>query len=236
MGANYLEVCRNSPDCEDARPALEGIQAVLAGKRKSFSLEYACHAPGEQRWFWMNVTPLDTRAGGAVVAHTNITKRKVAEEARRESEERFRRYFELGLVGMAITPPAKGWLQVNDRICELLGYERDELLTTTWADLTFPADLAADLDNFNRVLAGEFDGYTLEKRWVRKGGRVIDSIISVKCVRRRGASSIISWRWCRTSPSARPRNARCVKAKPAWRRPSALPTWEAGSWNWRQKV
>jgi C4-dicarboxylate-specific signal transduction histidine kinase len=49
--------------------------------------------------------------------------------------------------------------------------------------LTHPDDLAADVAQFNRVLAGEFDGYTLDKRWIRKDGRVIDSIVSAKCLR-----------------------------------------------------
>jgi len=59
-----------------------------------------------------------------------------AEEALRQSEERFRRYFELGLIGMAITSPTQGILEVNDEICKILGYERGELLRMSWAELT----------------------------------------------------------------------------------------------------
>ena len=113
-----------------------------------------------------------------------MLQRKQAEEALRESEERFRRYFELGLTGMAITSPTKGCLEVNDEICRILGYTREEMLQKTWAEMTHPDDLAADVDKFNRVLAGEVDGYTTDKRWIRKDGRVIDSSISVNCVRR----------------------------------------------------
>jgi two-component system cell cycle sensor histidine kinase/response regulator CckA len=75
----------------------------------------------------------------------DVTERKRAEEALRHSEERFRRYFELGLFGMVITSPAKGFIEVNDKICEILGYERTELLQVTWAELTHPDDLAADI-------------------------------------------------------------------------------------------
>jgi PAS domain S-box-containing protein len=114
--------------------------------------------------------------------------RKLAEDARRESEERFRSYFELGLIGMAITSPTKGIIEVNDEICKILGYDRDELLRKTWAELTHPDDLHADVTQFNRVLAGEIDGYTLDKRWLRKDGRVIDATISVRAVRRADGS------------------------------------------------
>ena len=104
------------------------------------------------------------------------------------SEARFRSYFELGLIGMAITSPTKGCLEVNDEICRILGYTRDELLQKTWAEMTHPDDLAADVARFDSVMAGEIDGYTMEKRWVRKDGRVIDSTISVNCVRREDGS------------------------------------------------
>jgi PAS domain S-box-containing protein len=85
---------------------------------------------------------------------------------------------------MAITSPAKGLIEVNDKICEILGYERTELLRLTWEELTHPDDLATDIANFERVLAGESDGYSLDKRFIRKDGEVIPAAISVSCVRR----------------------------------------------------
>src|SRR5437588_6405883 len=109
----------------------------------------------------------------------NRRARRQAEASLRESEERFRHYFDLGLIGMAITSPTKKMLEVNDKICEILGYERSELLRTTWAALTHPDDLAADVANFDRVMAGEIDSYSLDKRWLRKDGEVIHTTISV---------------------------------------------------------
>lgn len=102
---------------------------------------------------------------------------------RRANEEHFRRYFDLGLIGMAMTSPTKGILEVNDELCRILGYERNELLQKSWAEITHPDDLAADVDQFNRILLGEIDGYTLDKRWICKDGRVIDSIMTAKCMR-----------------------------------------------------
>jgi two-component system cell cycle sensor histidine kinase/response regulator CckA len=101
----------------------------------------------------------------------------------REAEERFRRYFELGLIGMALTSVDKGFLEVNDEICNILGYERSELLKKHWAELTHPDDVAADIAQFNRVIAGEIDGYALDKRFIRPDGQIIYSTVSVKCVR-----------------------------------------------------
>lgn len=101
VGCNYLNVCRaaRGTDAEGAAEVLAGIQAVLEGERSDFTFEYPCHSPAEQRWFLLTVTPLQVApevigaAGydgrrGAVVAHIDITGRKLAEEsvARRAAE------------------------------------------------------------------------------------------------------------------------------------------------------
>jgi PAS domain S-box-containing protein len=114
--------------------------------------------------------------------------RQRASDALSASENRFRRYFELGLIGMAITSPAKRFLEVNDELCRILGYKREELLQKSWAELTHPDDLAEDAEQFNRVITGETDGYTLDKRWIRKDCKIINSIVSAKSVRRANGS------------------------------------------------
>ncbi|MDO8988603.1 MAG: PAS domain S-box protein [Sideroxyarcus sp.] len=114
--------------------------------------------------------------------------RKRAEEALRASEERMRLFFERQLVGTAITSPEKGWVQVNDKICEMLGYTREELLRLTWSELTYPEDLAPDLTQFERLMNGQIDGYTLEKRFVRKDGSIVFTNLAVGCVRRANRS------------------------------------------------
>jgi len=134
----------------------------------------APHQPSEQ-----DLLTLDLYARQAI----NFIIRARAEKELRESEERFRSYFELGLIGMAISSPTKGLLEVNDEICKILGYERDELMKKTWAELTHPDDLAADVANFERVIAGEINGYSMDKRWIRRDGRIIDTMISVKALR-----------------------------------------------------
>jgi len=82
-GANYLAVCNivSGEDQPQAFAFAQGIRAVMTGEKKEFSLEYPCHSPSEQRWFIGSVTRF-SRPGPLriVVAHENITERKLAEE------------------------------------------------------------------------------------------------------------------------------------------------------------
>lgn len=100
-GVNYLEVCRRSLERgdDDSGKALSGIHAVLDGSMPNFALEYPCHSPAEKRWFVMSVTPLLGERAGAVVAHTDITRRKQIEEALQVSEERLELAMEAGDIG-----------------------------------------------------------------------------------------------------------------------------------------
>ncbi|HEV2284475.1 MAG TPA: PAS domain S-box protein, partial [Steroidobacteraceae bacterium] len=118
----------------------------------------------------------------------DITERKLAQDKLLESEARLRSFFEQPLTGFAITSPDKGWLAVNDRLCAMLGYSRAELLAKTWEQLTHPDDVAANTVQFARMLAGELDSYTLEKRYLRKDGEVIWASIATGCVRKRDGS------------------------------------------------
>lgn len=86
VGANYLEVCRRAVRASDptAGRALELIESVLRGGSEGETLEYFGERPGEDRWFEMQVRPLDGAGGEAVIVHRDITERKRAEdEARR---------------------------------------------------------------------------------------------------------------------------------------------------------
>ena len=106
----------------------------------------------------------------------------IAEE--RASMDRFHAYFDHSIVGLAITSLEKGWIEVNDALCQTLGYTRDELNRMTWTELTHPDDLAPDLARFNRMLAGEINSYAMDKRFMHKDGHVVYTRLAVSHVRK----------------------------------------------------
>ncbi len=125
---------------------------------------------------------------GYVVSLVDITGRKLAEEELQKREARFRSYFEMPLHGNCITSIEKGWLEVNERLCEMLGYTREEIVQKNWAEMTHPDDLAADVEHFDRLLAGKIEQYKLEKRFIRRDGTFVWTLISVGCVRKSDGS------------------------------------------------
>jgi PAS domain S-box-containing protein len=84
---------------------------------------------------------------------------------------------------MAITSLEKGWLEVNDKLCEIFGYPRDELVKLKWVDIAYPDDVKQERINFNQVLMGEIDGYSMDTRFIRKDGKIIYASVSVRAVR-----------------------------------------------------
>ena len=114
----------------------------------------------------------------------DITAWKKTEQALRESEARFRSYFELPLIGIAITSPEKGWIEANEGVKNMLGYSMEELANLSWSELTHSDDLEADVEQFNRVLEDKQDTYFLEKRFIRKNGEIIWTNLSIGCVRK----------------------------------------------------
>ena len=103
----------------------------------------------------------------------DITLRKQAEEAQRESEQRLRSTYEHAFTSIAEVDAGGRFLRVNEQLSLITGYSREELLERTFIDITHPEDRELDLHQFRRQMVGDIDVYALEKRYVRKDGQSV---------------------------------------------------------------
>src|SRR5688572_14160171 len=112
----------------------------------------------------------------------DVTERKRAESALRESEQRFRGSFESAATGMALVGTDGRFLRVNKSLCEIFGYPERELLGKTFQEIIYPDDLEVDLEHLRRLVAGEVRTYQTEKRYLHKDGHVVWALLSVSVV------------------------------------------------------
>ncbi|MCH6591405.1 MAG: PAS domain S-box protein, partial [Proteobacteria bacterium] len=152
-----------------------------------FVLEYRRIRPSGKVVWLRSIARTHRREDGAVVwdgVTLDITERKQAEEALRESEERFRVAFENAPVGVALITLEGNRFQVNQALADFLGYTKEELTNTDMKST------AANLDDLNismrlrqQVLDGEITTYRNERRYRHKQGHVVWGEISGSLLR-----------------------------------------------------
>lgn len=148
-------------------------QRGLAGELVRCDRDRFERADGRVQWLSWEMRPwfaADSSVGGIVIFSEDVTERIEVEQALRESKSRFSATFEQAAVGIALVSPEGHWLQVNRKLCEIVGYSEAELLGLTFQDITHPDDLSADLEQVQRMLAREIDTYSMQKRYLRKDG------------------------------------------------------------------
>ena len=112
-----------------------------------------------------------------------ITELKQSEEALQQSEERFRHAFENANIGMCLVSTDGRFIQVNDRLCRIIGYSREQLEGMNVNDVTYSEDRELGPDFFRDSMSGKTDNIVYEKRYVHSGGHLIWSQISSSIVR-----------------------------------------------------
>ena len=186
VGSNFLDLLDGAYGVKyDQAEQARGIRTILEAQAKSFSTEYSSPLAGEPRWFEMSATPLsEGLQTGAVITHTDITQRVLADQAMRESEARFRGTFEQAAVGIAHVSLDGDFLRVNDKLCEILGYRREELLGRPFAELAVDGERFGSEEIRRDLLDGHIDNFSAERPYRCKDGEVIWANIVVTVQRR----------------------------------------------------
>jgi PAS domain S-box-containing protein len=175
IGTNYLAVLDAAASNGDTESVAvrDGILAVLNGTVPSFGMEYSCHSPETQRWFYMSVTPLGQFGSGAVIAHSDISERKAHEQALQEANER------LALAQLAAQAGVWNWDLVtgeiiwSDELYRLFGLERTCVIASQEAllNVIHPEDRAPVQRSISLRLTKR-TAFTNEYRIIRPGGEV----------------------------------------------------------------
>jgi PAS domain S-box-containing protein len=164
------------------RERIEHLWEGLSGQDRPFQDDFRILTPeGDERWVHArgrldlkNEKP--TRLLGAMI---DITASKRNEQALLASEARFRGIFENAAVGVALIGPDGAYLLVNQRICDIVGYTSEEMLTKTIKDITDPADFDDNLPRWQQIRDGEIASFATEKRYVRKDGATVWCAVTV---------------------------------------------------------
>ena len=176
-GVNYLKITEAAQNqgIENAGKTLAGIKSVITGEKEKFTLEYPCHSPEKKRWFKMRVTPFQGKEPyAAVVAHENITARKKLEE-----EVNLRKFsVDNAAIGIFQITPDGRFEYVNDRVCEMLNYSREELLGQRVSDID--AEHSAEERNYywNKIKKNQTN--IIETRHQTKEGETIPVRVTSK--------------------------------------------------------
>ena len=172
---------------EDAARQEEAMTSMRRGDLASFAMEKRfLLADGSVRW--ANVSWSRRALPGAgnfeeLSTVIDVTPQKTAQEALRESEERFRQAFDYAGIGMAIVGLGGRYLRVNRAVCEIVGFDEATLMTKTFQDITHPDDLETNLAQMKQLIAGEQRVYRAEKRYLHRDGGVVWIKVTVSLVR-----------------------------------------------------
>ena len=172
-GVTFEEVARMRAESGRVPNAIgrtdEWLRERLAAHRRQGQQHFTRHRDSDGRWIL--ATEHKTRSGGTVIVRTDIPDRVRAEEAVRDSEEKFRGAFEHTGIGVAITSPDRAIRYFNQAICTLLGYSADELQTMRLSDITHPDEDTAKTSvrnlDFSRT-----NTHRQLRRFIRKDGRM----------------------------------------------------------------
>jgi PAS domain S-box-containing protein len=134
---------------------------------------------------WMASREVERRKVVEKKLAEDLTERRAKDAELRVSEERFRRAFDDGPIGMCLVSLNGRLLKVNRALCAMLGYSEGELLSTDFQTLTHAQDLQADLELVNKVLSGAIGSYQVEKRYLASDGGIVYANLSVSLVRDR---------------------------------------------------
>jgi len=190
MGYSERELLATSFDKltypDDREPSFRLRERLLNDPDRSLEIEKRyLHSSGRLVWGRVKVSLLRSPdRPPCYVGHLeDITERKRAEEALRETEERFREVFEHAPFGMCLTGLDRRLIQVNAAFCRMLGYSEEELMGRSWVEFTHPDDLTLSQEMCEQLRRNADHAVEAEKRYLHRSGAVVWARIRIALLR-----------------------------------------------------
>jgi diguanylate cyclase (GGDEF)-like protein/PAS domain S-box-containing protein len=147
---------------------------------------------GDIRWLRISTRKLssDGPPFSVVASFVDVTVERQDAARLDEAEYRFELAFQNAPIGVCVVSLEGQMLQVNPALCEMIGFSEEELLSTTFQELTATNDIDADVVQLRRLVAGEIASYAMEKRYIHKDESVVWALVTVAAVRAHDGSPL----------------------------------------------
>ncbi|MDY6938480.1 MAG: PAS domain S-box protein [Cyanobacteriota bacterium] len=155
-------------------------QVMLCDRKRSLDVDYRLPS-GENRTFTVRIFPLADRCLG--VLFNDVTDKRRVQKQLKEQRGQLKILFEKAGIGIARLDIQGNWIQANDRLCEILGYPRQELLQTDFQSITHADDAAVDAQYYEALLCGELETVSMDKRYIRQNGEAVWCSVTASMVR-----------------------------------------------------
>ncbi len=153
-----------------------GVMSIYHARGKAYECEYRIVPDGaSMRWIHERGYPITDDQGKVIMMTgvcTDVSEYKLTEDALRESEERFRKVFEEGPVGMVLTSRDMKFVSANSAFYRMLGYTEADLKTMTIIDITHPDHRERDRENVEKLWQGKIPLYQTDKRYIARNGAI----------------------------------------------------------------
>lgn len=184
---NDIHIWRDIIHPDDLKYAGDCIMAYLEGKTENYLSEIRLRCKdGSYKWVLARGKIVERNPDGkplrVVGTQADIQSIKDKEEAVQLSQQKFSNAFKYSGVGKALVSPEGKWIEVNNAICDMLGYSEDELKQCSFQDLTHPEDLDKDMEYVKKMLNKEIESYQMEKRYIHKNKNYVWALLTVSLV------------------------------------------------------
>jgi PAS domain S-box-containing protein len=172
---------------DDHAAALEPMRELIEGRQDAYQIETRfVRKNGQVYWVRQRISSVrgaDGKPAYLVVMVEDIDDQKRILAELQQSESRFRAMFDNAAVGISLVSPERRPQAVNPALVKMSGFSEQELLNLTGQDISHPDDQKIGMVEFKELLEGTRDAYTIEKRYIRKGGQVYWTRLSISAVR-----------------------------------------------------